>query len=196
MEGCRMKANGYNRDSWLKTGLINNSDGFTLIELSVAAVIIAIMVVAAVPSVNGYLRRHAPQHAADELYGDIQLARMRAARNNQRCRISFNVPAPNQYTLIDVANNGLPIGPVKTVDLTRHRGGINFVLSPNAADNAPFNTLEFLPSGILDLAVTNPANSNSVYLSNQANDVFYRVLVSAAGGSAVDRWNQNTNQWR
>lgn len=182
-----------------KAGLIGKPPGFTIIELVVALSVIAITLAAAVPAVNGYLTRQAPQHAADELYGDIQLARMRAARNNRRCRIQFNVPAANQYTLQDVDNNGLVIGNFKIGDLTRYRGNISFVNSPSAADNAPYSIVEFLPQGILDklepAPVTTPANADSVFIANQGNDVIFRVLISPAGGTGLYRWDPNTNQW-
>lgn len=193
-----MKRNGHNCDGINRgdVGLKRKSPGFSVIELVVSVTIVAIMMGAAVPAVNGYLNRHAPQNAADELYGDIQLARLRAARNNQRCRIQFNVPALNQYTILDVDNNGAIIGTFKIGDLTRFRGNISFVNSPRAIDAAPFLTIEFLPQGILDPLVTAPANSNSVYITNQANEVFFRVLVSAAGGTSVDRYDPNANLWR
>jgi prepilin-type N-terminal cleavage/methylation domain-containing protein len=183
------------KGEWLKVGLWR-AKGFTLIELVVGICIIAIMAAAAVPAVNGYLRRQGPQSAADELYGDIQLARMRAARNNQRSRIQFNVPAANQYTLQDVDNNGLVIGTFKIGDLTRYRGNVSFVASPSAADNPPFATIEFLPQGILNTLATAPATSDSVFITNAAGEVFFRVLVSAAGGTGVYRWDPNATQWR
>ncbi len=179
---------GTSRDRW--------HPGFTLMELCVGIAIVALLIAMAVPAVNGYIVRHAPRHAADELYGDIQLARMRAARNDQRCRIVFNQPAVNQYTLIDVANNGLVIGTFKIVDLNRHRGGVTFVASPSAIDNAPFNTLEFLSTGVLDPLQTNPAVSNSMFITNAANEVFFQIQVSAAGGTGVNRWDFNANAWR
>jgi prepilin-type N-terminal cleavage/methylation domain-containing protein len=197
-ERCSMKRIGYQSDDINRgeIGLNKKSPGFSVIELVVSLSIIAIMMGAAIPAVNGYLRRHAPQHAADELYGDIQLARMRAARFNQRCRIQFNLPALNQYTILDVDNSGAVIGTFRIGDLTKLRGNISFVNSPSAADNPPFATIEFLPQGILDPLVTAPAISNSVFITNQANEVFFRVLVSAAGGTGIYRWDPNTNQWK
>jgi prepilin-type N-terminal cleavage/methylation domain-containing protein len=183
---------GINRGGF---GLNRKSPGFSIIELVVAISIVAIMTGAAIPAVNGYLRRHAPHHAAQEIYGDIQLARMRAARFNQRCRIQFNVPVINQYTILDVDNTGAVIGIFKIGDLTRFRGNISFVNSPSAVDPPPFGTIEFLPQGIPDPLVTVPANSNSVYITNQNNEVFFRVLVSAAGGTGVYRWDTTTNRW-
>ena len=191
----KIKIHEYDGINRFESGSEKMPRGYTLVELIVTIAIIAIMMAAAVPAVNGYLRRHASQHAADELYGDIQLARMRAARNNQRCQIQFNVPAANQYTLIDVDNNGTVIGNFKTGDLTRFRGNISFAGSPLAADNAPFTTVEFFPTGILNAPVTAPANADSIFITNAANDVFYRVMITAAGGTGVYRWDPNANQW-
>jgi len=172
--------------------------GFTLIELVITIAVLGVMVATAVPAVNGYMTRHAPQYAADEMFGDIQLARMRAARFNRRARIVFNVPGPNQYTLQDVDNNDNVLGNFKVVDLAKYRDAISFVPSPSAVNGPPFATLQFLSQGIVDLnpAVTAPANSNSIFLSNLAGDVIYRIFVSAAGGSGVYRWDPAANQWR
>jgi prepilin-type N-terminal cleavage/methylation domain-containing protein len=202
IERYKMKVNGqrYHCLQWPKVGARGLTPGFTMIELLVVIASIAVMLAAAVPAVNGYMSRHAPQYAADELYGDIQLARIRAARYNRRCRIQFNVPGPDQYTIQDVDNAGNiippPLGLNKVVNLAKFRDNITFVNSPLAADPAPYNTLEFFSQGVVNPNITAPVGSDSIYLTNRANDVYYRVLVSLAGGSAVYRFNQNANQWR
>jgi type II secretory pathway pseudopilin PulG len=156
--------------------------------------VIVLMASAALPAVNSYLTRHSVRYAADELYGDIQLARLRAARNNQRCRILINTPAVNQYTIRDVDNNNNPLGVFKIGDLGKFRGNITFTNSPDAAEPPPYQTLEFLSQGVRGTIL--PANSNSIYLTNQGNDTYYRVLVSAAGGTSIDRWLPDQNQWK
>jgi prepilin-type N-terminal cleavage/methylation domain-containing protein len=174
--------------------MVKQNAGFTLVELMVAVAIVAIMLGMAVPAVNAYLTRHGLQYASDELWGDIQLARMRAARNNQRCRISFDSPGPGQYQIDDVDNNNVVIRTFKISDLTKFRGGITFTNSPNAADGAPLESFEFTAQGIIDQV--QPAGSNAVYLTNQDNDPFFRVVVSLAGGTGIGRWIPAQNQWR
>lgn len=186
------------KSSWAR---YQQAHGFTLIEMMIVIAVLAILIAAAVPTRNAYLENHGPQYAADELYGDIQLCRLRAARNNQRCRIDFNPPAaagalPDQWTLTDVDNNGAIIGVFKTGTLSKYRHGVAFTNSPRAIDPPPFATVEFLPRGILNLNSTAPIGSNSIYLTNQDNYIFYRILVSLAGGTSVDRWNSTTAQWR
>jgi len=204
IERCKMKVYGqrYHGLHWLKGGPKGLSPGFTLIELMISVAVLGILLAAGVPAVNSYLTRQAPQYAADELYGDIQMARLRAARFKRRSRILFNAPLPNQYTVLDVDNAGNVILPaqggiIKVVDLAKFRDNITFCNSPLAVDPPPYTTLEFLSQGIVNRAAgaTQPANANSIYLTNQANDIYYRVLVSIAGGSAVHRCNLSTNQW-
>ena len=83
------------------------------------------------------------------------------------------------------------------VDLAKFRDNITFVNSPLAGDQPPYTTLEFLSQGIVNPAAgaTLPATANAIYLTNQANDIYFRILVSIAGGSAVHRYNLSTNQW-
>lgn len=173
------------------------NQGFTLIELMVVIAVIAILLGAAVPAIRTFTTANAPQYATDELYGEIQLCRLRAARNNQRCQINFNLAA-GTYSFTDFGNNGAVIlpNPFKVVDLSKYRGGVTLTNSPNPIDPVPYTQLEFLPQGILNTTNTLPAISNSVYLTNQDNTVFYRILVSVAGGTSVDRWNVSTNSWQ
>ncbi|MCP4745833.1 MAG: prepilin-type N-terminal cleavage/methylation domain-containing protein [Desulfobacteraceae bacterium] len=172
------------------------SAGFTLIELMVVIAVIAVVIAAAVPAVNDYKRKHAIRYASNELYGDIQLARLRAAKNNRRCRIVFNDPANNRYTCYDVDNNGSLLGSYKTGDLTKFHGRIIFTNSPSSSDSAPMTVFEFMPQGTVDLTTLMPVSSNSVYLTNKDNVFFYRVLVSAAGATSIDQWSSSDGTWK
>jgi prepilin-type N-terminal cleavage/methylation domain-containing protein len=171
--------------------------GFSLVELVVGLAIVAIVIALAVPAVISYQTKHGLQYATDELFADLQLARMRAARNNQPCEILFNIPGPDQYQINDLDNGGAFISTFRVSTLTKLRGGIRFINnSPNPADAQPLTRLRFLPQGMVDQANIVPAGSNSVFLTNQGNDTFFRVRVSLAGATSVDRWVPAQNRWR
>ena len=176
---------------------MKKSSGFTVTELVVALAVIALVTALGIPAAINATGHYGPRYAADVLYGDLQLARMRAARNNQRCMVVFNAPLPNQYTIFDMDNNNAILGTFKIGDLTDYRGGPFFrAASPVPADPPPMATLTFLSQGV----VTNilPAGSNAVYISNQDNTKQVRVFVSVAGGTGIDEINpgDNANIWR
>ncbi len=147
------------------------SAGFTLVELMVVLALSAILTGLAVASINSS-RKAGVQYAADEMYGAIQDARMRAIRTNQWCTIAFNTPAVNQYQ-ISLTN--------EVVDLAKYPGNVTFGKSPNAIDLAPVPKLQFTPQGFATLP-------GSVYINSAVDNTWYRVQTTYAGVTRVDRW--------
>ncbi len=164
-------ANPFKRLSIKKSNPITRSDGFTLIELMVVVAIIAVMLGVAVLSIN-FSRKAGVQYAADELFGAIQNARMRAVRENQWCTITFNSPQPNQYQIS--LNN-------EVVDLSKYRGNVTFGNSPNAVDLPPAAQLIFTPQGFA-------TTFGSVYLNSGVDNTWYRVETTYAGICRINRW--------
>lgn len=67
--------------------------GFTVIELVVSFAIVAILVVAVVPSFDGFRVRERLKGAATNLYTDLQFARSESVQRNAVVTVSFNAGA-------------------------------------------------------------------------------------------------------
>jgi len=65
-------------------------DGFTLMELMVTMVVLAIVVTITIPVFARWLPDYRLRAAARDLYSNFQLAKMTAVRNNANCAITFN----------------------------------------------------------------------------------------------------------
>jgi type IV fimbrial biogenesis protein FimT len=61
---------------------MNNKAGFSLMELMVVIMLIAIMAAIAVPNMGAWLANHRLSSSARDIYSMMQLARMRAVRDN------------------------------------------------------------------------------------------------------------------
>ena len=164
-------ANPFKRTSIKRSNPITQSEGFTLIELMVVLAIIAVLGGVAVFSIH-FNRKAGVQYAADELFGAIQNARMRAVRENQGCSITFNSPQPNQYQIS--LNN-------EVVDLSKYRGNVTFGNSPNAVDLPPAAQLIFTPQGFA-------TTFGNVYLNSGVDNTWYHVETTYAGICRINRW--------
>jgi type IV fimbrial biogenesis protein FimT len=65
-------------------------DGFTLMELMVTMVVLAIVVTITIPVFARWLPDYRLRAAARDLFSNFQLAKMTAVRNNSNCAITFN----------------------------------------------------------------------------------------------------------
>jgi Tfp pilus assembly protein FimT len=156
-----------------KVKQMKRESGFTLIE---AMIVMAIMMTAVfvVPAFYSYFNRQGAGLAAEQLRGDLQLARIMAINRKQNCAIVLNRPKSNQY--INSLNR-------QTVDLSLYRGGVNFAAGGPDGGKAG-SRIAFNPQGMSTSAV--PVN---IYLSNRKESVVYRIRVLAPGGISVARWN-------
>jgi prepilin-type N-terminal cleavage/methylation domain-containing protein len=153
--------------------------GFTLIELMIVVALLAILGGIGVASIRTIGDKPGVQYAADELFGAIQNARMRAIRTNQFCTVTFNAPGLNQYQ-VSLTN--------EVVSLSKYRGNVTFGNSPNAANPAPAASLQFTPQGFA-------TTSGAVYLTTAIDNTWYRVNTSYAGVTSVDRYSPASGTW-
>jgi prepilin-type N-terminal cleavage/methylation domain-containing protein len=153
-----------------------SQSGFTLIEILIGIVIIGILGGLATVAMMGMSAKGGAQRAADEMYGVIMEAKMRAVRNNINVNINFDI-ANNRYTC-DATG--------ETVALNKYRGNVVFTNAPDGL--APVAQLVFSPQGF----ATTPGD---VYLVERNHNTFYRLQTSYAGVTTVKRWSEGAATW-
>ena len=77
---------------------LKNRKGFTLTELTVTLSILGIMTAISVPSYFSWLPRHRLQTSVRQIYDDMNLAKIRAVKDNTYARITFST-ANDTYTV-------------------------------------------------------------------------------------------------
>lgn len=87
---------------------MKSSRGYSLTEMMAAVAVIGILAVAAVPNVSAYLRSSTATGAADQLCGDLRLARSRAILEGNDYLVLFT--SSSTYTMVDDdgGGNGIP----------------------------------------------------------------------------------------
>lgn len=175
----------------------NNISGFTLVELVMVLVIIAILAGIGIPTLSKWLPNIRVKNAARDLYSNMQKARMGAVKDNKDWAIVF-YPAQNIYTICsnsgdgDWATAGDNVA-VDTVRLSDYRSGVAFGPGNVPAGN---NSVSGEPMPADDISypanrvIFNPLGTGSagyVYLANQVNTA-YAVGSSSSGSLRVLRW--------
>ncbi|MEA3222866.1 MAG: GspH/FimT family pseudopilin [Thermodesulfobacteriota bacterium] len=108
---------------------IQNTRGFTIMELMVVVIIIAIGAAIAAPSIGGWLAKQRLNSSARTLASHFQQARMAALKGNEDVRVCFDdnaAPTPDRY--IVEADLTDPIVPWTTLeddtDITPNFAGV------------------------------------------------------------------------
>ncbi len=143
--------------------------GFTVIELIVVIVLLAILTAVGVPNFLSWLPKYRLKSAARDLYSNLQLAKMAAIKANGNCSIGYR-KNPDQYT-IALLN--------KTVTLFDYKSGIKFE-GPNNETFA-VATIKFNSRGT--------SNSGYAYLTNSGNTAYYRVGPLTSGVIKLQKWS-------
>jgi len=172
---------------------VKRKGGFTIVELVVALSIMGIAVSAAIPGFSRWLPDYRLKSAATELYSNLQLAKMRAVRDNAEWAIYFD-PNFDAYqvrfgTGVDGAYSPSEFGVDRTVILANYKGGVCFGhgnatgdLGGGWDDEITFldNTVVFKPRGMAD-------PEGYVYLENEKNAT-YAVGALTTGYVLMRKW--------
>ena len=142
--------------------ILKNRKGFTLTELAVTLSILSIMMAIAVPSYFSWLPRHRLQTSVRQIYDDMNLAKIRAVKDNRVVVIKFT-PSTNTYSIFldaSVPLNWAYDGATDTY--IRHsaslENGVSITGTTLVAHTCGFNNRGMLQTGALPgvIQLTNP----------------------------------------
>lgn len=171
-------------------------DGFTIMELLVTMVVLAIVVTITIPVFARWLPDYRLRRAARDVYSNMQLAKMSAVRNNATWAIVFDT-GTNRYLVCSedgVDNDWTTTGDnttEKTINLSDYGNSIQYghgsataAIGVGFGDEVTFgsNVAVFNSRGFL-----NPP-SGYAYLSNSKNNSF-GIGSLTSGVSLLRRWD-------
>jgi len=161
--------------------ILKHRKGVTMTEIAVVLSLIAIMTAIAVPSYISWLPRHKLQTSVRQIYDDMQLAKIRAVKDNRNACITFNTVAETYTVFFDVDGiagylNGTDILIKGNVTL---ENGVDITGTTLTADTSGFNNRGLLPTGVA------PALAQGQVSLTNPTGLVMRVNVNAAGGISV-----------
>ncbi|UCF92648.1 MAG: GspH/FimT family pseudopilin [Desulfobacterales bacterium] len=114
--------------------MMRKNSGFTVIELMVTIAIVAILAGLAVPGFVGWLPNYRLRSGAEEIQSTLQLARIRAIKQNATATVSFDMANETYQASVDgqaFQSGRMPAGVViDSVSGTAEFGTRGFAASP------------------------------------------------------------------
>lgn len=178
--------------------------GFTMIEVLMTIVILAILLTIAIPGFSRWLPNYRLRGAARDLYSNLQLAKAQAIKDRVECAVRFtsadsyevwsalDPDSPNQnrdWNTFSTSDDTL----IKTVTLSDYGSGVTFgpgnstppvtatAVTANSANPIYFNSRGF---------ATNNAEVYA-YMTNSKGTA-YAVGILVSGAVVLKKWN---GQW-
>ncbi|MDH4204620.1 MAG: GspH/FimT family pseudopilin [Desulfobacteraceae bacterium] len=152
---------------------LKNRKGFTLAELTVTLSILGIMTAISIPSYISWLPRHKLQTSVRQIYDDLNLAKIRAVKDNTYACITFDV-GNNNYTVFLDPDGSSNLTPGDTTI----KGNVTL---ENGVDITAANTCGFNNRGMLPTIIAPPVQ---VSLTNPTG-IIMRIDVNTAGGISI-----------
>jgi prepilin-type N-terminal cleavage/methylation domain-containing protein len=173
---------------------MHKNSGFTIIELFIVLLIMAVISAIAMPNFLSWIPGKRLMSAADDLYSNLQYAKMQAIKNNNSWAVTFN-PGGGTQNLgsYDVVSDfgGVPSA-VRTVNLADYKSGVTFGGGDSTKNYQDTGTVE--ADGVAyagDIVVFNArglvsSDLNFAYLANEHGDAV-AVGTPAMSGVIIQR---------
>ena len=87
--------------------IFKNRKGFTLTEVTVVLSLLGIMSAISVPSYFSWLPKHRLQTSVRQIYDDLNLAKIRAVKDNTEAHITFDIVNDTYSVFLDSNGNGI-----------------------------------------------------------------------------------------
>lgn len=155
---------------------MRRQSGFTLMELLIVIAIIGILTGIAVPNFLGYLPKYRLKSAMDDLFTNLQLAKMTAVRNAADCTVSFTSTG---YTIESEGQT------IRSVSLEDYGSGVTFARPPGDAGTAFPASISFNSRGL-------STTSSYAYLTNEPQTAHFRVGALTSGVIRAQKWSGGT----
>lgn len=130
---------------------MNNDHGSTLIEVITTMMILAIVVVTAVPNFTLWRNSYQIRSESERVLMDLLLARTTAVKNNNDVVFTF-FPASNAYTILDDTNNDGLVTAGESFNSRALENNVQFGFAGPDITDMDGNT------GIVDKVVMGPSN--------------------------------------
>jgi type IV fimbrial biogenesis protein FimT len=166
---------------------LKNGRGFTLTEVVVTLSILAIMTAISVPSYISWLPRHRLQTAARQIYDDLNLAKIRAVKDNIVAVAIFNQLSNNYTIFLDANGTWSPDATeTKIRENASFENGVSIKNITLPSNTTGFNNRGMLPTGAVPGGVVDLTNATGIIM---------RVSVNTAGGISISMSQDNGATW-
>jgi len=179
---------------------MRRQEAFTLIELLIVLVVLAAMAAIAIPGFSRWLPNYRLKSAANDIFSEMQSAKMEAIKNNSEWAIVFNAGtgtyqvesggADGDYST--AGDNNVE----KTVTLSQYQSGMGYGPG-NATTNAtqgggalPGDNISFAGNTVVfnSRGMINSFAGGYVYIQNSANKA-YAVGALGSGVIRMKKWD-------
>jgi type IV fimbrial biogenesis protein FimT len=171
-------------------GIKKNIKGFTMVEMIIVVAVVVIMAAVSVPAIHKWVPNQQLRSVANEMYTNIQWAKLNAIRRNETWTITFD-PVNLQYQIWD--GNGVS---VKTTSLAGYSGGIAFGFGEANIEIGGGGTADPITYTADSAAFDSRGMAGApgyVYLQNNQNRA-YAIGNNISGFVMLRRWRGNAWQ--